>query len=144
MGSFTIMQFLFQVNRVKNALNTTCDVTLCTLISIKGPFNPFAIGSPEFKGRSLRVKAPLTGSQNRWWTIILSSILVIRAGTQKVTESCVSLCTIALLHTLYYLWGTGILKLSIYSPRLHSETPSPVCSSLNARGQISESHTKVR
>jgi len=42
MGSFTIMQFLFQVNRVKNALNTTFDVTLCTLISIKGPLNPYA------------------------------------------------------------------------------------------------------
>jgi hypothetical protein len=38
------MQFLFQVNRVKNALNTTYDVTLCTLISIKGPFNPVASG----------------------------------------------------------------------------------------------------
>jgi len=35
MGSFTIMQFLFQVNRVKNALNTTYYVTLCTLSSIK-------------------------------------------------------------------------------------------------------------
>jgi hypothetical protein len=45
MGSFTIMQFLFQVNRVKNALNTTYDVTHCTLISIKWPFNPVASGS---------------------------------------------------------------------------------------------------
>jgi hypothetical protein len=56
MGYFTIMQFLFQVNRVKNALNTTFYVTLCTLSLIKCYLNPYAsVALYEFKGQRLKV-----------------------------------------------------------------------------------------